>query len=159
MGDGHAREHATVWRRDENLVIGGDQLLPSISANLGVYPTEPEADPVADWLTSCERLAPFARDDQLVLGGHQLPFTGLPLRLAQMIENHHGALARLTDHLSEPRAAGDCFPALFKRKIGRPEYGLALVEAVAHLNHLHQAGRVHREMRDDGAWVYTAKAT
>ncbi len=33
-------------------MIGGDQLLPGISANIGVYPTEPEADPLADWLAS-----------------------------------------------------------------------------------------------------------
>jgi glyoxylase-like metal-dependent hydrolase (beta-lactamase superfamily II) len=46
MGDGHAPEHATLWCRDGTLVLGGDQLLPSISPNLGVYATEPEADPV-----------------------------------------------------------------------------------------------------------------
>ncbi len=156
MGDGHAPEHATFWSRDDNLIIGGDQLLPSISANLGVYPTEPEADPVADWLTSCERFAPLARDDHLVLGGHKMPFTGLPLRISQMIDNHHGALARLMEHLTEPRAAGDCFAPLFKRKIGSAEYGLALVEAVAHLNHLHHSGQVTRTMNENGAWVYRA---
>lgn len=156
MGNGHAPEHATFWSRDDNLVIGGDQLLPSISPNLGVYPTEPEADPVADWLEACERLRPFARDDQLVLGGHKLPFTGLPMRLTQMIENHHSALARLMDFLAEPHTAGQCFPPLFKRKIGTDEYGLALVEAVAHVNHLYQAGQVSRRLNDDSAWVYQA---
>ena len=157
MGDGHAPEHATFWSRDDNLIIGGDQLLPSISANLGVYPTEPGADPVGDWLASCQRLMPFARDDQLVLGGHKLPFTGLPLRLKQMVENHHNALPRLLKHLSEPRAAGECFVPLFKRNIGPAEYGLALVEAVAHVNHLYQSGQVTRHLRDDGAYVYQAK--
>jgi glyoxylase-like metal-dependent hydrolase (beta-lactamase superfamily II) len=156
MGDGHAPEHATFWSRDDHMVIGGDQLLPSISANLGVYPTEPEADPVADWLTSCEVFQPFAHDDQLVLGGHKLPFTGLPLRLNQMIANHHGALARLMDHIGEPHAAGECFKPLFKRNIGPAEYGLALVEAVAHLNHLHQTGQATRVLREDGAWVFQA---
>lgn len=152
MGDGHAPEHATFWSRDDNLIVGGDQLLPSISANLGVYPTEPEADPVQDWLTSCENYQPFATEDQLILPGHKLPFTGLPLRLKQMIENHHGALERLVKHLKEPRTGGECFTPLFKRKIGRGEYGLALVEALAHLNHLHQTGKATRTMGDDGAW-------
>jgi len=152
MGNGHAPEHATLWSLDDNLVIGGDQLLPGISANLGVYATEPEADPIADWLESCTRLAPFAREDQLVLPGHKLPFTGLPTRLRQMAENHHGALDRLRRHLSEPRKASDCFPPLFKREIAPEIYGLALVEAVAHLNHLHQTGLARRWMGDDGAW-------
>ena len=156
MGNGHAPEHATFWSKDDNLVIGGDQLLPSISANLGVYPTEPEADPVADWLETCKRLLPFARHDQLVLGGHKLPFTGLPMRLTQMIENHHSALKRLVDFLAEPYTAGQCFPPLFKRKIGEGEYGLALVEAVAHVNHLYQLGQVNRQLNEDGAWVYQA---
>ena len=156
MGHGHAPEHATFWSRDDNLVIGGDQLLPSISPNLGVYPTEPEADPVGDWLASCRHFQTLADEDQLVLPGHKLPFTGLQTRLRQLIDNHEGALKRLLDHLSEPQAAGDCFLPLFKRTIGRGEYGLALVEAVAHLNHLHQAGLVTRALRDDGAYVFQA---
>ena len=156
MGGGHAPEHATFWSRDDNIVIGGDQLLPSISPNLGVYPTEPDADPVSDWLEACEKFQGFATDDQLVLGGHKLPFSGLPLRLNQLIQNHHGALARLLDHLSEPHSAGECFMPLFKRKIGHGEYGLALVESVAHVNHLHQSGQVTRTLRDDGAWVFQA---
>ncbi|MEO0930229.1 MAG: MBL fold metallo-hydrolase [Pseudomonadota bacterium] len=156
MGNGHAAEHATFWSQDDNLVIGGDQLLPSISPNLGVYPTEPEADPVAEWIASCTAFQPFARDDQLVLGGHKLPFTGLPFRLLQLIENHHGALGRLLEHITEPKAAGECFLPLFKRNIGPGEYGLALVEAVAHLNHLHQTGQASRTLRDDDAWVFQA---
>ncbi|MCC5986391.1 MAG: MBL fold metallo-hydrolase [Pararhodobacter sp.] len=154
MGNGHAPEHATLWSLDDDLVIGGDQLLPSISANLGVYATEPDADPVADWLESCERLSAFARDDQLVLPGHKLPFTGLPLRLEQMAENHHGALSRLGEHLSTPRRAADCFSPLFKREIGPAEYGLALVETVAHLNHLLHKGNVRRWRGEDGAWLW-----
>jgi glyoxylase-like metal-dependent hydrolase (beta-lactamase superfamily II) len=157
MGNGHSPEHLTLWSRDDNLVISGDQILPSISSNIGVYATEPDADPVADWLESCERLSQYARPDHLVLGGHKLPFTGLPLRMRQLIENHHGALERLLDHLSEPRTAGECFPPLFKRKIDKGAYGLALVEAIAHLNHLYHLGDVTRERRADGAWLWQKK--
>ena len=157
FGQGHAPDHVTLWSRDDALVIGGDQLLPSISPNLGVYPTEPEADPVGEWLESCTRFREVARADHLVLPGHKLPFTGLPTRLRQLIENHHGALDRLRAHLAAPQAAGDCFLPLFKRRIGDGEYGLALVEAVGHLNHLHARGEVTRVLRADGAWAYQAR--
>ena len=157
MGDGHAPEHATFWSLSDDLVIGGDQLLPSISANLGVYATEPMADPVAEWLSSCARFAQIAEERHLVLPGHKLPFRGLPLRLGQMIDNHLGALKRLRKLLHEqPRTAAECFPALFKRPIGEAEYGLALVEAVAHLNHLLHNDEARRTLReDDGAWLWS----
>nr|WP_328701214.1 MBL fold metallo-hydrolase [Arenibacterium arenosum] len=154
IGNGHAPEHATFWSRDDHLVISGDQILSSISPNIGVYATEPEADPLEGWLEACERFQPMAREDHLVLGGHKLPFTGLPFRLQQLIENHHGALRRLTELLSEPKPASACFTTLFKRRIGPGEYGLALVEAIAHVNHLYKQGRVSRTRRDDGAWLY-----
>lgn len=157
IGNGHAPEHATFWSRDDGLVISGDQILSSISPNIGVYATEPMADPIGDWLEACERLRPLAREDQLVLGGHKLPFTGLPTRMQQLIDNHHGALKRLIDYLDTPKAASECFTPLFKRSIGEGEYGLALVESVAHLSHLFQTGQATRTRREDGAWVYQRK--
>lgn len=157
MGNGHAPEHATFWSRDDNLVITGDQILSSISPNIGVYATEPLADPLAEWLEACERLAPLAREDHLALGGHKLPFTGLPIRMRQLIDNHHGALKRLLNHLDTPKPASECFAPLFKRTIGEGEYGLALVEAVAHVNHLYHIGEVARTRREDGAWLYQRK--
>lgn len=157
MGHGHAPCHATFWSMDDDLVIGGDQLLASISPNLGVYPTEPLADPVGEWLDSCARLVPLARADQLVLPGHKLPFTGLPFRLRQMTENHRTALTRLTQALTDgPRTAVGCFDILFKRRIGDAEFGLALVEAVAHVNHLHQAGVIRPVGDLDGAVLWGA---
>ena len=157
IGNGHAPEHATLWS-DDGVVIGGDQLIPSISPNLGLYPNEPEADPVSDWLEACERMSLYATPDQLVLPGHKLPFKGLPLRLKQLIDNHHGALKRLEEFLAEPHSAGETFLTLFKREISGGEYGLALVEAMAHCHHLYLSGQVTRSLRDDGAYLYQTKA-
>lgn len=157
MGNGHAPEHITLWSHEGNLVIAGDQILPSISPNIGVYPTEPEADPLADWLSACNHLAAYASEDHLVLPGHKLPFTGLPFRMQQLRDNHIGALDRLRTFLTEPRTAADCFPLLFKRKIDRGTYGLALVEAIAHLNHLLHAGEITRWRRTDEAWLWQIK--
>ena len=154
LGGGHAPDHATLWCRDAPLVIAGDQILPSISSNIGVYATEPEADPLADWIAACHRLKVAAAPDQLVLPGHQLPFTGVAARLAQLIAGHETALDRLRAHLAEPHTAAGCFPALYKRPIGKAEYGLALVEAIAHINHLKTRGEVRGRLREDGAMLW-----
>lgn len=153
-GDGHAPEHATLWSESCDLVIGGDQLLPGISPNLGVYASEPGADPVGEWLASSRRFEALAEERHLVLPGHKLPFAGLPTRLRQMIGNHVSALDRLVEFLDQPATAVDCFASLFKREIGPEVFGLALIESVAHLNHLLQRGLITRSLRADGAWLH-----
>mgnify|MGYP000710263628 FL=1 len=77
--------------------------------------------------------------------------------MRQLIDNHHGALKRLLDYIDTPKTAGEVFPPLFKRTIGEAEYGLALVEAFAHLSHLYQEGHAIRTQREDGAWLYQSK--
>lgn len=152
LGQGHAPDHATLWSLDDHLVLGGDQFLATITPNIGVYATEPDADPLSEWLTSCRRFQPLARPDQLILPGHKLPFTGLPLRLTQKIASHEAALARLLDHLSSPTRAVDCFSALYRRSLGPEDFGLALAETLAHLNCLHRQGQITRTLLSDGAW-------
>ncbi|SIS80703.1 Glyoxylase, beta-lactamase superfamily II [Paracoccus saliphilus] len=157
MGHGHAPCHATFWSQDDDLVIGGDQLLSSISPNLGVHPTEPEADPVGEWLASCTRMLELAEPRHFVLPGHKLPFTGLPDRLRQLIDNHHGALGRMEAALRKaPRSAVECFDILFKRRIDESVFGLALVEAVAHVNHLRFRGAIRAVGERDGAALWGA---
>jgi glyoxylase-like metal-dependent hydrolase (beta-lactamase superfamily II) len=153
-GDGHAAEHLVLFEEGGPLVLGGDQLLPGISPNLGLYPTEANADPVGEWLTACDRLVPHAREDHLVLPGHKAPYRGLPSRLASLRQNHVAALNRLHDHLATPRTGGECFAPLFKRNVDADLYGLAFFEAIAHLQHLHLAGRARRETRPDEVWTF-----
>ncbi len=154
IGHGHAPDHAMLWSMDDNLIIGGDQLLPTISANIAVYPTEPEDDPLTEWLDSARALMAHASDDHFVLPGHKLPFTGLPYRLAEMVADHEVALDRLQDLLRTPRRAIDCFPVLFKRPVGPETFGMALCESVAHLNCLLRRGLISRDLSDDGAWMW-----
>ena len=55
-GHGHSPEHACLYCPGLGLLISGDQLLPRISSNVSVFPTEPEANPLADWMDSCAKL-------------------------------------------------------------------------------------------------------
>ncbi|MFV0386096.1 MAG: MBL fold metallo-hydrolase, partial [Paracoccus sp. (in: a-proteobacteria)] len=103
------------------------------------------------------RLLPLAEARHLVLPGHKLPFTGLPERLRQLRDNHLGALARMEAALREsPRSAVGCFDILFKRQIGEAEFGLALVEAVAHVNHLRGRGAIRQVGESGGAALWGA---
>jgi len=154
FGHGHAPSHATFWSdadaSGDGFVLAGDQVIPGISSNISVYATEPEADPLGDWLESCHRLRGHALPGHLVLPGHKLPFRGLGYRLTQLIDNHQHALARIEAELGRgPLTAVEIFPALFKRPIDAGVYGLALGEAVAHMNHLLHTGRVTREKTPD----------
>ena len=93
----------------------------------------------------------------LALPGHRLPFRGLPARLAEYGAHAEAALARLRAHLAAPRRASECFEPLYGRRIGAAEYGLALAEAVGHLNRLTRAGAAVRRQGADGAWLWEAR--
>ena len=55
-GSGHSPEHACLHCPELKLFISGDQVLPKITSNVSVFPTEPEGDPLDDWLTSLARI-------------------------------------------------------------------------------------------------------
>ena len=154
MGSGHSPEHACLYCPSLKLLISGDQVLPRITPNVSVFPTEPEGDPLKAWLYSTARLRERLPEDLLVLPSHQAPFYGLHTRLTQLIEGHETDLDQLYDFLEQPQRAVDCFPPLFGREIGAGERGMATGEALAHLNCLLGRRRISRELDDDGVYRY-----
>jgi len=150
VGNGHSPEHACLYCPELKLLISGDQVLPRISSNVSVYPTEPDADPLADWLNSLSAIKERIPDDVLVLPAHNSPFKGLHARIDELIESHRRGLARLEDMLTEPKRAVDVFGALFARPITSELLGMATGEAMAHLNHLSRTGRAMRENDSGG---------
>lgn len=147
IGSGHSPEHACLVDDAGKLLIAGDQVLPRITSNVSLNLSEPEADPLGEWLASIAKLRELP-DDLLVLPSHGEPFTGLHARLDALAEGHRGRLDELCEHLSEPRRAVDCFGVLFGRKIEDHSMGLATGEALAHLRHLEVEGRAVCEVRD-----------
>ncbi|MGB6099837.1 MAG: MBL fold metallo-hydrolase [Comamonas sp.] len=156
VGRGHSPEHACLYCPERKLLISGDQVLAGISSNVSVFPTEPDADPLAEWLASLEKLQHEVAGDVLVLPAHNQPFQGLHPRLAQLQRSHHDTLDRLRDALREPRRAVDTFGALFARPITSDQtlMSLATGEALAHLNYLIVRGEARAEAGDDGCTWY-----
>ncbi len=160
VGTGHSPEHACFYCADLKLFISGDQVLPKISSNVSVFPTEPDANPLRDWLTSLEDVKRQVPDDVLVLPAHNEPFRGLHARLDNLRNGHERGLARLRGALKEPKRAVDVFGALFARHItpDPSSLGLATGESLAHINYLLQRGDVVLTSMADGvAWYRLAR--
>jgi len=150
VGNGHSPEHSCLWCPDENLFISGDQLLPRISSNVSVHPTEPEANSLQDWLDSCRKLKNTVPANALVLPSHNEPFRGADLRLQELIDMHERNMENVHALCVEPKRAVDCFPALFRSRITQGNYLMATGESVAHLNCLRARGRIVRHADKDG---------
>jgi len=154
VGRGHSPEHACFLDVERNLFVSGDQLLPTISSNVSVYPTEPEANPLKDWLYSLRTLKASLPNDVLVLPAHGKPFRGAHERLDALIDEHVLGLEKLLDHCKEPRRAVDAFPALFKSRITDSNLMMATGESLAHLNYLIDDGSLVSESDSDGVNWY-----
>ena len=159
VGNGHSSEHASLYCPGLKLFISGDQVLPRISSNVSVYPLEPEANPMAGWLASLQRIGQRVPDDVLVLPAHNLCFRGLHLRLDNLIASQHRSLDRLLDRLAAPKRAIDVFGALFARAISEEDVallGMATGESIACLNYLVQKGQARAKTDEQGVLWYEA---
>lgn len=156
VGNGHSPEHACLYCPELKLLISGDQVLPGISSNVSVFPTEPDADPVTDWLASLSKLKREVSDGVLVLPSHQLPFRNLHVRLDDLLREQEGALARLRLALTEARRSIDLFGELFASKAYADpfQFGLATGETIACLNHLLGRGELVKHADAAGVLWY-----
>lgn len=145
---GHAPGHLVLYSPERRILLSGDQVLPEISSNVSVYPTEPHGNPLGEWLDGLARLLALP-EDTLVLPSHNRPFRGLHRRLEALIAKHLDRLGGIIDLAREcPRTAIEVFPALFRRRVSGLEFAMATGEAIAHLHFLEALGALVREERD-----------
>ncbi|HEY7610829.1 MAG TPA: MBL fold metallo-hydrolase [Alphaproteobacteria bacterium] len=158
VGLGHAPEQTCLYCADLGVLIAGDQILPRITPNIGVWATEPSADPLADYLQSLDRFRPLP-EETLVLPSHGYPFTGLHLRLDQLAGHHEERLDALAAALDRHPKSGatkatrgktavELIPVLFRQVLDNFQIGFAIGETLAHLACLEGRGRARRSEAD-----------
>ena len=148
VGHGHAPEHASLYCAELGVLISGDMLLPRISTNISVFAGVPEANSLAWFLASIDRLRELP-EDTLVLPSHGLPFRGLHARVEQLVAHHAARCDDLLQACSAPKSAAELLPVLFPREITDPHQTMfAMGEAIAHLNYLEQACQLERAIEN-----------
>jgi glyoxylase-like metal-dependent hydrolase (beta-lactamase superfamily II) len=153
--DGHAEGHLCLFDAEQRVLITGDQVLPTISPNIGLSWLAHDPNPLGSYLASLEQLRGLP-EDTLVLPSHGLPFRGLRQRIDDLRNHHEQKLATLVRACAEPKAAVDVLSMLFRRELKGMHLFLALSEALAHLEYLAHAGCVER-VTSNGTIRYQAK--
>lgn len=144
VGQGHSPEHVSLYCERRGVLISGDMVLPRISTNISVWAVCPEANPLAWFLASLDRLRHLPADT-LVLPSHGLPFRGLHRRIAELQAHHQDRCHDLLAACAEPKTAAQLIPVLFSREFRDPHQTMfAMGEAIAHLNYLEQARELTR---------------
>jgi glyoxylase-like metal-dependent hydrolase (beta-lactamase superfamily II) len=139
-GGGHTPEHTCLIDHHNGVIIAGDQILPRITSNVSIMDSEPDADPLGEWLDSIAKFRRKLPGDMLVLA-----------------EGHHDRLDKLEVALRDrPMRAVDTFALLFDRPIDETVFGLAAGESHAHLVHLVATGRAKVETIDGVGWYSAA---
>lgn len=142
VGVGHSPEHICLYCKELDVLISGDQLLPTISSNVSVWPNEPNANPMQAMLNSYHKLSEVISNNTLVLPAHGLPFYNGVKRLQQLIDDTEVDLEKLYLHCVTPKKVNETFTVLFRKEVGKHNIMLAYGEALACLNYLITKQRV-----------------
>jgi glyoxylase-like metal-dependent hydrolase (beta-lactamase superfamily II) len=156
VGRGHAPEMICLFGAERKVLIAADQILPRISPNVSVWPSEPSANPLAEFLTSLARFRELP-EDCLVLPSHGPPFRGLRARIDQLIAHHEERLAATLKACATPATVAEVMPRLFDRALDGHQLQFALGESLAHLNCLVERGKISRQLDADGRLRYRAR--
>jgi glyoxylase-like metal-dependent hydrolase (beta-lactamase superfamily II) len=150
---GHSSGHICLYEPRNKLLFSGDHVLPEITPNIG-YHSHSGDNPLGDYLCALGKLAHLTVER--VLPAHEHDFANLNLRITELVDHHREREAevgrvigsktlnaweigsRLTWNLA---ATGwDQYPPFQKR--------FAVMETIAHLEHMHWQGQVDRILND-----------
>jgi glyoxylase-like metal-dependent hydrolase (beta-lactamase superfamily II) len=151
---GHSPGHACFYEAEQQLLLTGDHVLPTISPNVGLWPGS-EEDPLGDYLRSLQRLRGLAV--KRVLPAHEYVFDDLEARLDGLEEHHEARLQEVIDAMEAGATSGFEVARGIKWSIGHLDgfdamtRRAAMTETMAHLQHLMREGRIEMTHEDGRA--------
>jgi glyoxylase-like metal-dependent hydrolase (beta-lactamase superfamily II) len=89
---GHSPGHICLYEPDKKILIAGDHILPTITTSVGKHPQSLE-NPLGMYLDSLNDLRKL--DIELVLPGHENPFTELKPRIDELLQYHENKMLEI----------------------------------------------------------------
>jgi len=153
---GHSPGHICLYEPAQKILISGDHILPTITPNVGLHP-QSTRNPLGDYLNSLDTIKEL--DVNLVLPGHENPFTELQPRIGAIVQHHKlRNLEILQTAVAKPKTAYQISTEITwmsdKRGVGWQNLApldkrFAILETLAHLELMRAQGRVKKLLGDD----------
>ena len=153
VGLGHSQEHACLYCPELEVLIAGDQVLPKITPTIMVQACEPEENPLLDFLESNKKLRDLP-EFVVVLPSHNVPFTGLNVRLDQYIIHHMERLNVVLEACVKPLSGMEVARFLFPQDLDSHGKFFAVGETMAHIKYLEYEGKLSCTSDGDGIERY-----
>jgi len=96
---GHTPGHVSYYEPDRRLLFCGDVLLPTIATNAALH-VQHTVNPIKKYLDSLRALKELEID--LVLPGHEYPFSGHRKRIDELIEHNTSKSRNILESFTEP---------------------------------------------------------
>lgn len=153
---GHAPGHICLYDSDKRIMFSGDHILPTITPHVGLHP-QSGSNPLGDYLDSLERLKGL--EVEIVLPGHEQPFTEFRERIEGIIHHHSLRNAEILSALnSQTKTAFELttgiswlhdFNGVGWYKLGSWDKRMAILETLAHLEAMRAKGELEKFNRED----------
>jgi glyoxylase-like metal-dependent hydrolase (beta-lactamase superfamily II) len=153
---GHAPGHICLYEPDRKILFSGDHILPTITPHVGLHP-QSTFNPLGDYLNSLNSLKEL--DVDLVLPGHEHPFTEFKERINGIIRHHQLRNSEILRAInSEAKTAFQLTTQITWMhdvdgvgwyKLDTWDKRMAILETLAHLEAMRANGVLDRFTRDD----------
>ena len=152
---GHSPALLSFHCRQQRLLLSSDVILNGITPNIGVHPFYGD-DPLGDYFRSLDRLHQL--DIDLVLPSHGSPFRGHREWIVDTRGHHDERLRRVQAAVEGGEyTAFEMVPRIWRQRLSLIDQRLAMAEALAHLQFLHNRGDLV-SVRRDGRLMWTSRS-
>lgn len=154
---GHAPGHICLYEPNRKLLISGDHILPTITPNVSRH-AQATGNPLSDYIKSLEKVEHL--DVEILLPAHEFDTHDLKGRVAEIRHHHEERLAEMERCIGDGATAWEVAGRVvwttgkladFEPFMQRSAVG----ETLAHLEYLHELGRIHMHEPENEGGVIT----